>query len=183
MAKLRIRRRRRLVAIGNNLGERLGYDVDTRAIAPPSASRTPAAAWCASSNGPTTSGGCSVRSAPAADHAASPTTSTTIRSASLQPAQFAHSQAFDALDRLVGRRSSRRQDPTRLRRPGQPHRGQDPRGVTTATNTTASVTILARLVSPDSGTTPSSTTPPATSSAAPTLAVRSPSIATTPSIA
>ncbi len=73
---------RRLVAIGNNLGERSNTTSTPRAIAPPSASRTPAAAWCASSNGPTTSlAGCSVRSAPAARHAASPTTSTTIRSA------------------------------------------------------------------------------------------------------
>ncbi len=116
-----------------------------------------------SSNGPTTSlAGCSARSAPAARHAASPTTSTTIRSAKptrvssptarpstpstgwsaraipqqqwaydelgrllravgaggqtrsfaydlndnpvgeTNPRQFAHSQAFDALDRLVG---------------------------------------------------------------------------------
>ena len=36
---------RRLVAIGNNLGERPRIRRRPRAIAPPSASRTPAAAW------------------------------------------------------------------------------------------------------------------------------------------
>ncbi len=87
----------------------------------------------------------------------------------------------DALDRLVGQ-----SDPSAAR-PNSPTtpRTTSPRSRTRAASPPATeydgLSSLTRLVSPDSGTTTrSSTTPPATSSAAPTLAVRSPSIATTP---
>lgn len=118
---------RRLVAIGNNLGERLEYDVDTKGnrtaqrIKDASGSLVRQQQWAYDELGRllrAVGAGGQTRSF-AYDLNDNPVGET-------NPRQFAHSQAFDALDRLVGQSDPRRQDPTRLRRPGQPHRGQGP---------------------------------------------------------
>lgn len=145
---------RRLVAIGNNLGERLEYDVDTKGnrtaqrIKDASGSLVRQQQWAYDELGRllrAVGAGGQTRSF-AYDFNDNPVGET-------NPRQFAHSQAFDALDRLVGQ-----SDPlggkTRLAYDAQDNLTEvkDPRGVTTRYEYDG-LGNLTRLVSPDSGTT------------------------------
>ncbi|AYZ82656.1 TPA: RHS repeat protein [Pseudomonas aeruginosa] len=145
---------RRLVAIGNNLGERLEYDVDTKGnrtaqrIKDASGSLVRQQQWAYDELGRllrAVGAGGQTRSF-AYDLNDNPVGET-------NPRQFAHSQAFDALDRLVGQ-----SDPlggkTRLAYDAQDNLTEvkDPRGVTTRYEYDG-LGNLTRLVSPDSGTT------------------------------
>ncbi|HBO6287842.1 TPA: RHS repeat protein [Pseudomonas aeruginosa] len=145
---------RRLVAIGNNLGERLEYDVDTKGnrtaqrIKDASGSLVRQQQWAYDELGRllrAVGAGGQTRSF-AYDLNDNPVGET-------NPRQFAHSQAFDALDRLVGQ-----SDPlggkTQLAYDAQDNLTEvkDPRGVTTRYEYDG-LGNLTRLVSPDSGTT------------------------------
>ena len=145
---------RRLVAIGNNLGERLEYDVDTKGnrtaqrIKDASGSMVRQQQWAYDELGRllrAVGAGGQTRSF-AYDLNDNPVGET-------NPRQFAHSQAFDALDRLVGQ-----SDPlggkTQLAYDAQDNLTEvkDPRGVTTRYEYDG-LGNLTRLVSPDSGTT------------------------------
>ncbi|HFX2217928.1 TPA: RHS repeat-associated core domain-containing protein, partial [Pseudomonas aeruginosa] len=145
---------RRLVAIGNNLGERLEYDVDTKGnrtaqrIKDASGSLVRQQQWAYDELGRllrAVGAGGQTRSF-AYDLNDNPVGET-------NPRQFAHSQAFDALDRLVGQ-----SDPlggkTRLAYDAQDNLTEvkDPRDVTTRYEYDG-LGNLTRLVSPDSGTT------------------------------